>query len=140
MIVSFSWIMKTSWMFTHRKEKVMSRTEKKIITSRKFLLSKEDRLAHERFNVNDSSMIKIKKTMSSSDSRWCLRRIQSIKWCYYMLREISWIISIVCNIVNSICLLLSRRRLFILSKIQIIEKELLSVRFSHMSLVRLSSY
>jgi hypothetical protein len=46
-----------------------------------------------------------------------------------VLEETPWIISIVCNVVNSISL--SRRKLSILSKIQVIEKELLLLRLLH---------
>ncbi len=70
MIISFRYIMKTSWkLHTQKKENYVSNKKRELWFQKNILLSKRERLAYERLNVNNSSMIKIEKTMNSSDSR-----------------------------------------------------------------------
>jgi hypothetical protein len=97
MIVSFNWIMKASWDF-HAQKKKESYDSKKFWNKKKWLV-------HERLNVNDSSMITIKrKTMNSSDNRWCSEEFDrfsvDVITCWRKSQE-SFVLS--CNMMNSCC-------------------------------------
>jgi hypothetical protein len=94
----------------------------KSLWKKKNFLSKKERSVHERSNVNDSSMIIIKKNDEYFKQSMMLRRIWSFNWCYHLLRDIFWIFCAVCNLVDFF-FFLRREELSIVLLIYILERE-----------------